>query len=703
MAEASSFRIRLTGKHPTSKDSNKQQRHVVTVTPSMTIHDLTKSCYELFGVSVPSSKNKNHSKRKRKRYDVQFWVGFPPKKLDVNQYGAQVEEGCLVSKWIHSGDNVMCKFEEVDGNGPTDSNDNHDASKTSLSAKATDQSGFDTQAKEAKGDESCSVKTRPKRASAMAATASFAENIRAQEEFLNNEKRNKSKKPRKTSRSAVNKSVTSSAQAAKRKAAAEARAAAANSRRLASLPGGRALDGSSVPDHSGSSSTHSKSSKRARSIMSGMGSEDDVSATLLASINSSNGKVISNVLRSAMRNAVGKTYEASRAVVRNSAITSNRIAFTSKESSPVTQGSDSLLGCHVVKYPKGIEGRGFYEETVDIIAMEALKAVVSSVHADFEESDSNEVQGGGGREMLRPRNMAQLSPRVFWSLWFHFKDHCSSIEEALRILLPDLDWCFLDSRSRELSVKAKENVRQQKIGDGDDNERKRDREYERGREVAEAVEEAMEQMYEHDAKASRDRAAKAAMARMAGLSGSEIKEDSNWCLETPSEEDEDELLECVQTGFNSIYDASIEKGVASYWVSLIISNCKIRNWRELANKEADEIYPLLIEELSHSDSSAEISEQVIEACIEYAQLRTIDEVMLQILDGDQDAFEILRDEGRSGTPKDLCLWLRVPSMLLDEVVRLKENYSIADVAKWTKRAEKAVETLEWFKWYSTPI
>ena len=79
---------------------------------------------------------------------------------------------------------------------------------------------------------------------------------------------------------------------------------------------------------------------------------------------------------------------------------------------------------------------------------------------------------------------------------------------------------------------------------------KRDREYERGREVAEAVTEAMEKMYEHDTKASRDRAAKAAMARMARLSESEVKEDSNWCLETPSEEDEDELLECVQTGFN---------------------------------------------------------------------------------------------------------------------------------------------------------
>jgi hypothetical protein len=56
---------------------------------------------------------------------------------------------------------------------------------------------------------------------------------------------------------------------------------------------------------------------------------------------------------------------------------------------------------------------------------------------------------------------------------------------------------------------------------------------------------------------------------MTGLSGREVKEDSNWFLETLSEEDEDKLLECVQTGFNSMHDACIEKGVASYGLSLI--------------------------------------------------------------------------------------------------------------------------------------
>ena len=77
--------------------------------------------------------------------------------------------------------------------------------------------------------------------------------------------------------------------------------------------------------------------------------------------------------------------------------------------------------------------------------------------------------------------------------------------------------------------------------------------------------------------------------------------------------------------------------------------------------------------------------------------------MLEILDGDQDAFEILHEEGRSGTPKDLSLWTQIPSMLLDEVPLLKEKYHTKDVMKWTERAKTSLETLEWLKWHSTPI
>ena len=45
-----------------------------------------------------------------------------------------------------------------------------------------------------------------------------------------------------------------------------------------------------------------------------------------------------------------------------------------------------------------------------MIGVDALGAVVRAVHANH---DTDGDGGGGGREMMRPENMAPLSPRVF--------------------------------------------------------------------------------------------------------------------------------------------------------------------------------------------------------------------------------------------------------------------------------------------------
>ena len=42
--------------------------------------------------------------------------------------------------------------------------------------------------------------------------------------------------------------------------------------------------------------------------------------------------------------------------------------------------------------------------------------------------------------------------------------------------------------------------------------------------------------------------------------------------------------------------------------------------------------------------------------------------MIKILDGNEDLFGLLWDEGpRAGTTKELCLWSSIPSMLPEEI------------------------------------
>jgi hypothetical protein len=113
-----------------------------------------------------------------------------------------------------------------------------------------------------------------------------------------------------------------------------------------------------------------------------------------------------------------------------------------------------------VKYPKGVQGRGNFEERVDYISYAVLKSLIRSIYPV-------------NAEALRPENLALVSPRVLWSLLFHWQRRRQSnnnnnssntnnaIHEALRTMHPDLDWSFLRRRKQQLSEKALENMRQQ--------------------------------------------------------------------------------------------------------------------------------------------------------------------------------------------------------------------------------------------------
>jgi len=531
----------------------------------------------------------------------------------------------------------------------------------------------------------------------------------------------KSKKKRK---SVTNSSPSSIQQTqAKRRKAAEARAAAANSRRLAAQPGGRQLNDDTYQSPASPARSHrGVRGSNCKSAFHDMKSNDDVSTTLLSSIQNKKSGNVANFLRAAMKNALGKTYEVSRAVVRNSAVASKNVSFTRHPSSLAMDENDTdqrdkklSLGIYMVKYPKGVEGRGFYEDEVEIIGMDALKAVILAVYANRGQEEGNDeaLDDGtneGGREMLRPRNMALVSPRVFWSLWFYYREKCTSIEESLKLLHPELDWKFLQTRSRELSEKAKDNLRQKRELVTPISADQREKEYNEGKRVVEAVEEAMEKMYEDNAQNAREQAARAALSRLTTTKSS--SRDSNyptWSLETPEEIDKDELLECV-TGPLESFEVSVNTPTVDHWVDGMISKCLVRNWRELANADPDTLYPILSNIKVGNGSNAckekstpSLSKEMIDKWIEAAQVRTIEEIMLQILDGNEDLYLLLRDEARAGTPKDLCLWSSIPSELSTLARSKKFQVTEKDVSRWCERARIALEKLEWLGWYITPV
>jgi len=275
----------------------------------------------------------------------------------------------------------------------------------------------------------------------------------------------------------------------------------------------------------------------------------------------------------------------------------------------------------------------------------------------------------------------------------------------------------LNVRSRMLSEKARENIRQEKIAKGeivdeDEYAAANEAEYVKGAEAVEAVEKAMEEMADQDRANARERAARAALARFGGeptavntVTGREESttpgEDS-WALVTPTDEDEDELAECIREGFASAptplepSESDIKK-----WISVLMKVCSVHNWRELANI-ADGA--ALSSSFGGTDRPTEVD---IDGWIESARTRSVEEIMLEIVDGNEEAYVALRDAARAGTPKDLCAWRAMADMLLEEVSGFDgadvKEVGVSDVQRWCNRAGVAMQAAEWLIWYATPI
>jgi cell fate (sporulation/competence/biofilm development) regulator YmcA (YheA/YmcA/DUF963 family) len=363
-------------------------------------------------------------------------------------------------------------------------------------------------------------------------------------------------------------------------------------------------------------------------------------------------------MRKGWRKAVNDAFEQNRAVARVAAIPAKAI-FTF----PETIASEGDMGqTLLVTYPKGLQGRGDYEERVDYLPRDVLVSVIAAIHPV-------------NPDALRPANLALLSPRVFWSVAYHGMEY-TSISEALQALQPDLDWTFLRRRRETLSAKARENLRQKEevSQTSIDN-------WEAAAAAIESVEHAMEKVH------ALDRSQRQARNLQA------IERRSVWKILTPVEEDLDELTACISGGPIAGYTAeALAKG--------LIGQCTVHNWRQLANAKTE----TLIQKLGVSDD--ESTRALVQNWIDRAQQETLDEIMVEICDGNVEAVELLRESARSGTPRDLAVWKSIAESLHSELQCNSAAAAIPDVnllQKWCDQAQHALEQLEWLAWYTTPI
>lgn len=174
----------------------------------------------------------------------------------------------------------------------------------------------------------------------------------------------------------------------------------------------------------------------------GLSSEGDIAERLLKAVGGGGGGTVDRFFRKAMKLAVDKQYDQSRADARVRAALGGW--YTSEASTTQRRLGDGESVALKVTFSKGLGAKSQFEETVDRIPREQVSAVVSMIARDPE-----------SREMLKPHNFAGCSPRMFWSLVEYWG---GDVPRALRLASPGVDWSFLETRDRKLSEKAAANA-----------------------------------------------------------------------------------------------------------------------------------------------------------------------------------------------------------------------------------------------------
>jgi len=409
----------ITNIRLTYRDLHSNKRHVQSISSisaSTPVDDLRQICLDKFVHCISSSICQKGQKPK-----VGLFVGFPPKLLEeevgttspstIGDCGITSQMNIMVQFSVPQNTREAQEEEEEDGNITLKSKEGNTASATAETTSNT---------------VSIITSDRPsRRAAAIAATETFQEAEKAIRRLQKREEeertKRKSKQSTKTKSSTTSKNTTS---------------LRTNNQFTACIGDGRTLSTGHIVPNRNNTTTKKKSSKETSSML--FQNEEDVTDALLSSVlnkNTSNGKVLSMILRKGMKNAVAKSYESSRANIRLNAYLQKQYTMTSSSSDPNTATSSPLQQYHVgsfdISYSKGLEGRGTYTDTIEILTKETLEAVIRTVYSNSIKSatEDEDMETEEEISMLNPIYMSQASSRVFWSSAYHYPDH-TSIEES---------------------------------------------------------------------------------------------------------------------------------------------------------------------------------------------------------------------------------------------------------------------------------
>ena len=427
MSTDNEFTIRVTGAVPpplpkkgmkkaaaasqkcTSQQQQQQQRRYnMRLRPSTSISQLRKDVYALFNIPTDNIQS----------YQMSFLSGFPPKELEQTGKATVHEVG------IRPNESITIRFTLVD------SSSNNATKHKEIILPRTDPPA--------------------KRASAMAATASFKNALAAQDAVMKNEKKKVPK--RKTTSTTGNISgfgnVASAARSKKSKQPKKVK--------MEGL-GFRLSDGKSFVDDTETQEAELLLSRLGEVLGNGL----DQAKQHTRAIERVMGACSGNLL---------KFEELKGGTNFNGGYVLGKKEDYGGDDESMSYGSDNnVLATRRFKvtYKQTVEGKQVIEEEVMIHTEEFVFNILKGLN-DFLQEDFNEDDGKKDTR-LTPESLAMCKPHIFWSLVFHFTEgihkevEARTVTDMIHSLLDtwsNVDHLNRGGRKRHMSEKAVENKNQ---------------------------------------------------------------------------------------------------------------------------------------------------------------------------------------------------------------------------------------------------
>jgi hypothetical protein len=341
--------------------------------------------------------------------------------------------------------------------------------------------------------------------------------------------------------------------------------------------------------------------------------------------------------------------------------TNKTIAFARPLSSQSTAGN-----VYDVTFPTSTGGV-MSDKDVVICSVEECRSVVKllidqSVNpiaknsADDDDSDTDNDDATDDDEQPLPMHslalpkLALVSPRLMWSFAYHFPNHhLHAILQSKDFGLTGVsDWAFLETRSRKLSEKAKDNKRRKQETSKDSG--KKDAIEEKAVEAVEDLEEAIMDRFEGTNSA------------VAALTPTLVTDDG-WALTGRTSIDVKTMHEC--------YDEDLAPDVLEQLGAMGVNNV----WT-LASADADSLPAAAREGVAH------------------AQGVVVEEIVRRIVDGSEANYARL-EAANVATVADLCMFEDVEDALVE--------VAGSGARVWVARAVKvrAMKGLEWLEDWTT--